>query len=73
MGFMESFKNGYNKGKLQSIQNDANKRCGKCDHYVSGTKMCKKHNKKIGRAWGADGEYCVNWTDFKQQIKKNLR
>lgn len=66
------FKKGYNDAKLKSIQENAHKRCGHCDHYIDGTRMCKKHDKKIHNAYGPDGEYCIDWTDFKQQLKRNL-
>lgn len=76
----DKFKEGYNQGKAEAakkkliaIQNDASKRCGHCDHYIDGTRMCKKHNKKILRAYGPEGEFCENWTDFKQQMKKSMR
>lgn len=76
MGFkdqLNSFKKSFKDAKLKSIQEDAHKRCRYCDHYVDGTRMCKKHDKKIERATGADGEYCVDWTDFKQQLKKGAK
>jgi len=69
----QKFKEGYKEGKLNAIQKDASKRCGHCDHYIDGTRMCKKHNKKILRAYGPEGEFCENWTDFKQQMKKSMR
>ena len=70
MGFMDSFKKGFAEGKLKAIQQDASKRCGHCDHYIDGTRMCKKFDKKIARAFGPDGEYCEKWTNLKQTIKK---
>ena len=73
MGLFDEFKKGFAVGKLKAIQEDARKRCGSCDHYISGTKMCKKHNKKIERPTGADGEFCEKWSDLKQAMKQNLR
>ena len=67
------FKESYREGKLEAFRKDAHKRCGHCDHYVDGTKMCKNHKKQIVAAFGADGEVCPDWTEFGQTFKRELK
>lgn len=62
-----------NEAKLQKIHEDAYKRCAHCDHYIDGTRMCRLHEKKIENAYGPEGDFCIDWNDGMQQLKKTMK